>query len=38
MTRIREKAKPVIDKYAKEVGEDLYKEVSAEIAKKRGVN
>ena len=38
MARIREKAKPVIDKYAKEVGEDLYKEVSAEIAKKRGVN
>lgn len=38
MARIREKAKPVIDKYAREVGEDLYKEVSAEIAKKRGVN
>ncbi len=35
MARIREKVKPVIDKYAKEVGEPLVAEVNAEIAKKR---
>jgi TRAP-type transport system periplasmic protein len=38
LARIKEKAKPVIDKYAKEVGEALYAEVTAEIAKKRGTN
>ena len=38
MARIREKVKPVIDKYAKEVGEPLVAEVNAEIAKKRGTN
>ena len=34
--RIREKIKPVIDKYAKDVGEPMMKELSAEIAKARG--
>ena len=38
LARIREKAKPVIEKYAKEVGEGTYQEVVAEIAKKRGTN
>jgi TRAP-type transport system periplasmic protein len=38
MARIRDKIKPVIDKYAKEVGEPLVAEVNAEIAKKRGTN
>jgi tripartite ATP-independent transporter DctP family solute receptor len=38
LARIRDKAKPVIDKYAKEVGEGTYQEVVAEIAKKRGTN
>jgi tripartite ATP-independent transporter DctP family solute receptor len=38
MARIRDKVKPVIDKYAKEVGEPLVAEVNAEIAKKRGTN
>jgi TRAP-type transport system periplasmic protein len=38
LARIRDKAKPVIDKYAKEVGEALYQEVVAEIGKKRGTN
>jgi TRAP-type transport system periplasmic protein len=38
LARIRDKAKPVIDKYAKEVGEATYQEVVAEIAKKRGTN
>lgn len=36
LARIQEKVKPVVEKYAKEVGEDLYKEVLAEIAKARG--
>lgn len=36
--RMREKVKPVLDKYAKEVGEPLVAEVNAEIAKKRGTN
>jgi TRAP-type transport system periplasmic protein len=36
--RMREKVKPVTDKYAKEVGEALVNEVNAEIAKKRGAN
>ena len=34
--RMREKAKPVIDKYTKEVGEPLVEQVNAEIAKVRG--
>jgi len=34
--RIREKIKPVIDKYAKDVGEPLMKELNAEVAKVRG--
>ena len=38
MARIREKVKPIIDKYAKEVGEPLVAEVNGEIAKKRGTN
>jgi TRAP-type C4-dicarboxylate transport system substrate-binding protein len=38
IARIREKIKPVIDKYAKEAGETLMSEVNAEIAKKRGTN
>lgn len=38
IARIKEKAKPVIDKYAKEVGEALFSEVTAEIAKKRATN
>jgi tripartite ATP-independent transporter DctP family solute receptor len=36
--RIREKIKPVLEKYHKEVGEGLVAEVNAEIAKKRGTN
>jgi tripartite ATP-independent transporter DctP family solute receptor len=38
LARIREKAKPVIDKFAKEVGESVYAEITAELAKKRGTN
>ena len=38
IARIREKIKPVVDKYAKEAGEALMAEVNAEIAKKRGTN
>ena len=34
--KIREKIKPVVDKYAKDVGEPLMKEFNAEIAKARG--
>ena len=33
--KIREKVKPVVDKYAKDVGEPLMKEFNAEIAKAR---
>lgn len=33
--RMREKAKPVADKYTAEIGEDLVKELNAEIAKVR---
>jgi TRAP-type transport system periplasmic protein len=36
IAKMREKTKPVIDKYTKEVGEELVKEVQAEIAKVRG--
>lgn len=36
IARAREKVKPVIDKYTKEVGEDLMKDVYAELAKLRG--
>jgi TRAP-type transport system periplasmic protein len=36
MARIREKIKPVVDRYAKDVGEPLMKEFNAEIAKARG--
>ena len=32
---MREKVKPVIDKHAKLVGEDIVKEVNVEIAKVR---
>jgi hypothetical protein len=35
--RVREKIKPVVDKYAKDVGEPMMKELNAEIAKARGV-
>jgi len=38
LKRMREKIKPVTDKYAKELGEALVGEVNAEIAKKRGTN
>jgi tripartite ATP-independent transporter DctP family solute receptor len=38
IARIREKIKPVVEKYAKEAGEPLMAEVNAEIAKKRGTN
>ena len=38
IARMREKIKPVLDKYSKEVGEALVAEVNAEIAKKRGTN
>jgi TRAP-type C4-dicarboxylate transport system substrate-binding protein len=34
--RIRQKIKPVIDKYAKEIDADLVQQVNAEIAKVRG--
>lgn len=36
IARMRDKAKPVVDKYAREVGEPLVKEVYAEIEKVRG--
>lgn len=36
LTKIREKIKPVTDKYAAQVGEQLFKEMSAELAKLRG--
>lgn len=36
MARIREAVKPVVDKYAKDVGESLMKEFTAEIQKARG--
>jgi len=36
MARIRDRVKPVVDKYAKEVGEPLMKEFNAEVAKARG--
>jgi TRAP-type transport system periplasmic protein len=36
--RMREKITPVLDKYTKDIGEPLVKEVNAEIAKKRGTN
>lgn len=35
IARARDKVKPVVDKYTKEVGEDLMKEVYAELAKLR---
>jgi len=35
LARMREKAKPVIDKYSKEVGDALVKEVNAGIAQVR---
>jgi tripartite ATP-independent transporter DctP family solute receptor len=38
ISRIREKIKPVVDKYTKEVGDALAAEVNAEITKKRGTN
>jgi TRAP-type transport system periplasmic protein len=38
IARIREKIKPVVDKYTKEVGQALVDEVNAEVAKKRGTN
>ena len=36
LTRIRDKIKPVTDKYAKDVGEPLMGELNATIAKSRG--
>ena len=38
LARIKEKAKPVIDKFAKDAGEATYAELTAELAKKRGTN
>jgi TRAP-type transport system periplasmic protein len=38
IARIREKIKPVVEKYTKEVGQALVDEVNAEVAKKRGTN
>jgi TRAP-type C4-dicarboxylate transport system substrate-binding protein len=35
MAKMREKVRPVIDKYTKEVGEDLVKQTYAEIEKVR---
>jgi len=34
--RMRERVKPVVDKHVKLIGEDLYKEVMAQLAKIRG--
>lgn len=36
MTQMRQKAQPVIDRFAKEVGESVYQQVSAELARIRG--
>jgi tripartite ATP-independent transporter DctP family solute receptor len=36
LAKIRERVKPVVDKYAKEAGEPLMKELEAELAKARG--
>jgi hypothetical protein len=36
LARMAEKVKPVVDKYTKEVGEPLVKEIYAEIGKVRG--
>jgi TRAP-type transport system periplasmic protein len=33
---MKEKAKPVIDKYSKQLGEDLVKEMYAQVEKARG--
>ena len=38
LARIKEKIKPVIDKFAREAGEAVFAEVTAEIARKRGTN
>jgi TRAP-type C4-dicarboxylate transport system substrate-binding protein len=38
IARIREKIKPVVEKYTKEVSQALVDEVNAEVAKKRGSN
>ena len=35
MNRLREKVKPVVDKFSKEVGESVYKQVSDELARLR---
>ena len=36
LARMRGAVAPVVEKYSKEVGEDLVKELNAEIAKVRG--
>jgi hypothetical protein len=36
IARMKEKAKPVIDKYSKQLGEDLVKEMYAQVEKARG--
>lgn len=36
MDRMREKARPVVEKFAREVGESLYQQVTAELARIRG--
>ena len=38
LDRIKAKIQPVVDKFAKEVGEETYKEVTVALAKKRGAN
>jgi tripartite ATP-independent transporter DctP family solute receptor len=36
MARMRQKVQPVVDKFAREVGEPLYRQVSAELGRMRG--
>jgi tripartite ATP-independent transporter DctP family solute receptor len=38
MARLRAKVQPVVDKFAKEVGESVYGQVSAELTRMRGAN
>ena len=38
MARMRAKVQPVVDKFAKEVGESVYGQVSAELKRMRGAN
>jgi hypothetical protein len=36
LARLRQKVQPVVDKFAKEVGEPLMTQVNAELARMRG--